>query len=133
MEKHLFEKWLTAWKSFFFFFFFGGGGGGGGDILLIKIKIKCPAGQNLEMTFIYLKISVFEFFFLNCHIFWCFYLWRVLSVIINPPLYDYSTLSPYIHLSPHSFQENWHDHKKFWRFHQIPPFCSWGDDAMVGV
>ena len=75
---------------FFFFLFFWGG-----DILIIKIKIKCPAGQNLEMTFIYLKISVFEFFFLNCHIFWCFYLWRVLSVIINPPslwLFDFVPL-----------------------------------------
>ena len=50
-----------------------------------------------------------------------FYFWRVLLVITNPLLYDYSNLSPYIHLSPHSFQENWHDHKKFWRFHQMHP------------
>ena len=32
--------------------------------------------------------------------------------------------SPYT-LIPHSFQENWHDHKKI-RFHQIPPHCSGG-------
>ena len=38
-----------------------------------------------------------------------------------PSLYDYLTLSPHIHLSIHSFQENWHDNKKFWRFYQIPP------------
>ena len=34
---------------------------GGGNILLIKIKIKWPAGQNLEiMTFRYLKTLIFD-------------------------------------------------------------------------
>ena len=77
------------------------------------------AGQNLEMlTFRYHKTLVFGNFFKK--LIWCFYFWRVLLVITNPPLYDYSTLSPHIHLSLHSFQENWLDHKKLWRFHQMP-------------
>ena len=81
-----------------------------------------PARQNLEiMTFRYLKTLVFDNFFLNYNIIWCFWFWRVFLVISNPPLYDYSTLIPHIHLSPHSFLENWYDYKKFWRFHQIPP------------
>ena len=48
-------------------------------------------------------------------------------------LYDYLTLSPHIHLFLHSFQENWHDNKKFWRFYQIPPSAIFqgGDDAMI--
>ena len=35
------------------------------------------------------------------------------------PIYTYSPI-------------HWHDHKQFWRFHQIPrpPYCSGGDDAM---
>ena len=37
---------------------------GGGNILYLKIKIKCPAGQNLEiMTFRCLKTLVFDNFF----------------------------------------------------------------------
>ena len=37
---------------------------GGGNILLIKTKIKCPGGQNLEiMTFRYLNTLVFDNFF----------------------------------------------------------------------
>ena len=36
----------------------------GGNILLMKIKIKCPTGKNLEiMTFRYLKNLVFDKFF----------------------------------------------------------------------
>ena len=35
-------------------------------------------------------------------------------------------------LSPHSFQENWYDHKKFWRCHQITPIVR-GDDAMLST
>ena len=39
---------------------------GGGDIPLIKIKIKCPAGQNLEiMTFKYFKTFFLKKFFLK--------------------------------------------------------------------
>ena len=34
---------------------------GGGNILFIKFKVKCPAGQNLEiMTFRYLKNLFFK-------------------------------------------------------------------------
>ena len=34
---------------------------GGGNILVIKIKIKCPVGQKLEIiTFWYLKTLVFH-------------------------------------------------------------------------
>ena len=58
-------------------------------------------------------------FLKSYNIIWCFYFWRVLLLIANPPLYDYSTLSPHISLSPHSFQQNWHDHKTFSRFYQI--------------
>ena len=36
----------------------------GGNILFIRIKIKCPTGQNLEiMTLTYLKTLVFDKFF----------------------------------------------------------------------
>ena len=36
----------------------------GGNALLMKIKIKCPTGQNLDiMTFKYLKTLVFDIFF----------------------------------------------------------------------
>ena len=85
MEEHLFEKWLTPCLN----------------ILFIKIKIKYPIGQNLEiMTFRYLKTLVFDKFLKNYNI-WCFY-------TILFPIYTYP---------PHSFQENWHDYKKFWRFH----------------
>ena len=60
MEEYLFEKWLTPWKAQIDL--------GGGDILLTKIKIKCPAGQNLEITiFRYLKTLVFEKFFKKLH------------------------------------------------------------------
>ena len=39
-------------------------GSRGGEILLRKIKIKCPTGQNLEsMTFRYLKTLVVDKFF----------------------------------------------------------------------
>ena len=39
----------------------------------------------------------------------------------------------------YSFQQNWHDHKKFWRFHQVPPphptplppLVMGGEDAMI--
>ena len=110
----------------------------GGNILLMKIKVKYPAGQNLEMkTFRYLKTLIFDKPFKSYNIIWCFYFWRVLWLIANLLLYDYSTLSPHISLSPHSFQENWHDHKKFSRFYPIlsppphpplsPPHCpDWG-------
>ena len=38
----------------------------GGNILLLKITIKCPAGQNLEiMIFRYLKTLVYDKFFKN--------------------------------------------------------------------
>ena len=41
----------------------------GGNALLMKIKIKCPTGQNLDiMTFKYLKTLVFDIFFLNYNI-----------------------------------------------------------------
>ena len=49
------------------------------------------------------------------------------------PIHSYPPPPP---LPPPSFfQENWHDHKTFWRFHQIPPtwWCNVqgeGDDAM---
>ena len=56
VEEYLFEKWLTPWKAQIVL--------RGGDILLIKIKIRFPAGQNLEiMTFRYLKTLVFDKFF----------------------------------------------------------------------
>ena len=104
----------------------------------IKIKIKCPAGQNLEtMTLRHLKTYVLDKFFKHYII--CFYFWRVLLVITNPTLYDYSTLSPHIHLPPHSFWENWHDHKKSWGFirFQLPPppidhiLKGWGEPSFL--
>ena len=98
---------------------------GGGNILFIKIKIECPAGQNLEiMTFRYLKTLVFDKLFQKLQIIWCFYFWGVSLVITNclfNNLYNYLTLSPPYTLIPHSFQEIWHDSKKFWRFPQISP------------
>ena len=53
MAEHLFEKWVTPWKAQIVL--------EDGNILLIKIKIKCPAGQNLEiMPFRYLKTIAFD-------------------------------------------------------------------------
>ena len=79
-------------------------------------------------------------FLKNFNIIWCFYFWRVLLVITKPPcfwLFDFFPLHlslrlvPHIHSSPYWFQENWHDHKKYWRFHQIPPRPLFRrDDAM---
>ena len=55
MEEYLLEKLLTPWKAQIVL--------GGGNIL-IKIKIKCSAGQKLEiMTFIHLKTLVSDKFF----------------------------------------------------------------------
>ena len=101
-----------------------GNSSGGGTILLITIKIKYHAWQNLEiMTFRYLKTLVFDNFFKKVQHYCMYLFWRLLLVITNPlpSLYDYSIFSHHIHLSHHLFQKNWHDHKKFWRFHQIPP------------
>ena len=49
-------------------------------------------------------------------------------LFLNSIIIDNQTLSLWLFnfvspntLIPHSFQENWHDHKIFWRFHQIPP------------
>ena len=56
MEQHLFEKWINPWKDQIIL--------RGGNILLMKTKTKCPAGQNLEiMTVRYLKTLVFDKFF----------------------------------------------------------------------
>ena len=58
---------------------------GAGNIL-IKIKIKCLAWQNLEiMTFRYLKTLVFDKFSLKLQNCFMFLFWRVLLVITNPP------------------------------------------------
>ena len=92
------------------------------NILLIKIKIKSPAGQNLElMTFRYLKILVSHRFF-NKLQHYLMFLFLNSIIIDNQPLslWLFNFVSPNT-LIPHSFQENWHDHKIFWRFHQIPP------------
>ena len=82
---------------------------GGGNILFIKIKIECPAGQDLEiMTFRYLKTLVFDKLFQKLQIIWCFYFWGVSLVITNclfNNLYNYLTLSPHIHLYPIHFRK----------------------------
>ena len=93
MDEHLFEKWLNLGKAQIVL--------GDGNILLIKIKIKWPAGKNLEiMTFRYRKTLFFDKFLKN-YIIWCFYFWRILLVITNPlPLYAYLTLTPYTLISP---------------------------------
>ena len=54
--------------------------------------------------------------FLKYYIISCFYFLRVLFVITNPPSLWLLDFSP----KHTSFQKNWHDHKKFWRSHQIP-------------
>ena len=96
----------------------------GGNILLIKIKIKRPAGQNLEiMTFRYLKALVKTFlktFFRNYNIIWCFCFWGVLLVITKlrslwlfyfvPPIYT----------------NRWHDHQKhIWHIYIYMAFNHW--------
>ena len=54
--------------------------GVGGNILLVKIKIKCPTGQNLEiMTFRYLKTLVFDNFFKKSHYLMFLFLKSVIS------------------------------------------------------
>ena len=79
---------------------------GGGNILFMIIKIKCPTGENFEiMTFRCLKTLVFDKFLTKLQHYLFFYSWRVLLVITNPLLYDYSTLSPHIHLSPIHFRK----------------------------
>ena len=118
----MFEKWLSSWKAQIVLGF--------GNILLIKIKIKCSTGQNLEIiTFIFLKTLVFDKVFKNYNIIGCFYFWKVLLVITSLLLMIICFYPP-IYLSLHSVQEDWDDHKKFWRFHQIlSSHSSWGDDA----
>ena len=37
---------------------------------------------------------------------------------------------PHIHWPFQSFQENWHGHKRFWRFIRFPSLSRGGDDAM---
>ena len=46
----------------------------------------------------------------------CFYFWRAL-LVITYPLFMIILLCPPIYLYP----RKWHDHKKFWRFYQVPP------------
>ena len=106
-----------------------------GNILLTKIKFKCPIGQNLvrkhEFQISYKLID----FFKKTMIF--LFLKRVLLLVITSPhlIIIQLCLPRHIHLSTHSFQESCHDHKKFWSFHQILPPPSpiaqvGGDDAM---
>ena len=92
MEEHSYEKWLTPWKTQVVL--------EGGNILFIKIKIKCPTWQNLEiMTFRYLQ--TLTFFFLYYNIMWCFYFWRVLLVITNPhSLWLFDFFPPYTLILP---------------------------------
>ena len=98
--------WENPWKVQIF--------QGVGNVLLIKIKIKCPTGQIFVNPFKKLQHLMFLF---------------LMSIIWDNqlPLHDYSTFFPHIHLYPHSFQKNWHDHKKCWRFHQIPLHYSGGE------
>ena len=52
---------------------------GGGNIFLMKIKIKLPGRakfRNHDYQISFLK---------NYSIIWCYYFWRVLLVITNPP------------------------------------------------
>ena len=52
LEEHSFEKWLTPYNAQVVL--------GGDNSLFIKIKSKCPAGENLEIiTFRYHKTLVF--------------------------------------------------------------------------
>ena len=111
----------------------------GRNTLFIKIKIKCPAGQNLEiLTFRYLKTLVFDKFLKKLQ-HYLFYFWRILLVITNPPLHDYSTLPPPYTLTPvihfRKIDMTTKNSGCFIRFH--PPYpppphpdCSGGDDAM---
>ena len=96
----------------------------------MKIKIKCPAGKNLEiMIFRYLKTLVFDKFFKKLHDLMFSFL---KSIICNnkPPLFVFMIIRLCPPIYTYSFQQNRHDHKKFGRFHQIPHF-SGGHDAMI--
>ena len=88
---------------------------GGGNIFLMKIKIKLPGRakfRNHDYQISFLK---------NYSIIWCYYFWRVLLVITNPSFWLFHFVPQYTLISPpHLFQENWHDHKKIWKFHQFP-------------
>ena len=112
LEDNLFQKCLTPWKTQIVL--------GLGNIFLIKIKIKCPAGQNLEiMTFRYLKTLVFDSFYKKLRYLMFLFLnvlMLVLLVITTPPssLWFFDFFPSYTLIS-HSFQENWHGYKKFWR------------------
>ena len=76
---------------------------GGGNILFMIIKIKCPTGENFEiMTFRCLKTLVFDKFLTKLQHYLFFYSWRILLVITNPLLYDYSTFPPIYTYPPFS-------------------------------
>ena len=66
------------------------------------------------MTSKYLKTFLTNLF-KNHNIIWCFYFWRVL-LVITISLFMIIQLFPPYSLIPHSFQENWHDQKAFWRY-----------------
>ena len=107
---------------------------GGGDTLLIKGKVKFPAGKKLEiMTFRYLKTLVFDNFFKNYNIIWCFHFGRVLFVITNPFfmslwLFDVGPLYTLIHFSKIDMTTK--NSGGFIRFLPHPIVQGRGDDAI---
>ena len=119
MEEHLFEKWLTPWKAQTVV--------GGWKYFSYEIKIKLPGRakfRNHDYQISFLK---------NYSIIWCYYFWRVLLVITNPSFWLFHFVPQYTLISPpHLFQENWHDHKKIWKFHQFPlPIVQGGAGVMT--
>ena len=99
MEEHLFEKWLTPCKVQIVL--------GSGNILLIKIKIKCLTGQNLEiMTFRYNKTLLFDKLFKNLeHYLMFLFLKSIISDNTNLLFMFIQICPPHIHLSPIHFRK----------------------------
>ena len=101
------EKWLTPCKT----------------------RIVLGGGNYEIMTFRYLKTLAFENFL--PHFLMIFLLGVLLVTTISPSLllFDF----PHIHLSLHSFQENWYECIKFWRLHRFLPYFSGGMMPLFGL
>ena len=79
---------------------------GGGYILFMKIKIKCPSGQNLGiMTFRYLKTSVFDKFLKKLQYLMFFLFLKSIISDNCPPFLWFFNFGSHIHSSPIRFRQ----------------------------
>ena len=91
------------------------------------IKLNAPQGKMQKSRFFYvLKLQFLTSFKIyKINLMFLFFKISITDNYLRPPPPSLFMIVrhflPHIHLSPHSFQENWHDHKKFCRHHQILP------------